>query len=48
LLPAFSAFPFDLKKIENLMWKEKKIQFCDGLMASLDSVGAIKCRDHSL
>jgi hypothetical protein len=25
---------------------KKVLQFCDGLMASLDSVGAIKCRDH--
>ena len=29
-------------KIENLMWGETKGQFCDGLMACLDSVGAIK------
>lgn len=46
LLPAFSAFFLLTWEIENPMWKEKKCSFCDGLMASLDSVGAIKSRDH--
>ena len=41
LLPAFSAFPFDLENRKPYVGRNKG-QFCDGLMACLDSVGAIK------